>query len=360
MIYICNICEYDTDIKCNFDRHKKSDKHLKNRKKSNQILIIIENDNKTYICEICKKTFKHISSLSRHKTRECVKMKIIEKDSELKKKEVMIKEKDKQIDDIKDTDKFLKDVVKNQNKIIYGTSRLFHKNLSIINFLMAYVPTAPPLEYFKRERIEQIIYNGDVIKQNMEKYPEEKENHFPEHVIYTYNHNTLMDYLCGIIIEEYKKKDPRKQAMWISDIPRTIFTVNKKSKKKKDPNNLNDSSDNNNSDDSSDDSECENNDSIIAEWIYDKKGLYVKEIVIDPLMDYVLEKLKLYVENTRKWILDYDEDIDNLRKKQLKQDRLSIALEIISELKSKSIHNKLVKAIAPMFYMTPELRKTLE
>lgn len=357
MIYKCDICKYNTEFKSNLNRHLQSIEHKNKIKGSNKKYnnIEIEEDISTvicfFICEECNSAFKHKSSLSRHKLK-CTN--IIMKQQ----KDDIITYNDK-INELQDNGKFLKGVVKTQGKLLNNAGKLLGNNMSIINFLVKNVSSAPALEYFKRDRIEEIIYNGTVIKENIRKYPHEKENHFPEHVIYTYNHNVLLDYLCSIIVEEYKKKDPKKQAMWISDVPRTVFTVNKKRDKKKNKNinqnSINISSDSESEISSDSDSELE----IDTEWTYDKKGLYVKEIVIDPLMDYVLEKMRLYVENINKWLIE-NADKDNSHEKTKKQDKLSIALEIISELKSKSLHTKLVKAIAPMFYMTPELRKTLE
>ena len=64
--FCCNICDYITFRKSNYDRHILSDKHF--RKQS----AIIGNKNEqneqnAITCEICKKTYKSYSGLWRHR-----------------------------------------------------------------------------------------------------------------------------------------------------------------------------------------------------------------------------------------------------------------------------------------------------
>ena len=59
--FVCDICNYKTDIKCNYNRHLNSTKHHK-LVNCNEIKTI----NKVYNCE-CGNTYKYIQNLSRHK-----------------------------------------------------------------------------------------------------------------------------------------------------------------------------------------------------------------------------------------------------------------------------------------------------
>lgn len=342
--YYCNVCKYDANSLSNLLNHKKTKKHIglceKNKNVKNKILCI---------CDYCKKKFKHLSSLYRHKkTCEMIKNKNLIDNLTTNEKiyKIQVKEKDENV-------QFLKHIVDKKTDMLFGANKIM-KNMSVLKFLSSHINSAPPLEYFKKERIEEIINEGPIIKNNMIKYPDEKDNHFPEHIIYTNNHGVLLEYLSGLIVEEYKKKDPTKQAMWISDVPRIVFTVTKKSKKKKDENQ-------DNNDDNSEDNNIDNiseTDSVSvfeAEWIYDKNGLYVRELIIDPLLDYVLEKLKLYIDRSNEWIKNnWDSPY-----RDLKQDKISKALDIVSDIKGKSIHRKLVRAIAPKFHMSNDIMKRL-
>lgn len=323
-IYQCKECNYITDDLSNLVKHEKTSKHIKIKNNINSDV---------YICEYCKNKYKYISSLQRHKNK--CSMKIAEN--------VLIEN-----NIVKENNEFLKKMIEKKDDIIIGVGKLLTSNMTAMKFLTSNVNNPPILHHFRKDRIEEIINEDETIKQNNIKYPLEREMHFPEHVIYKYKHDVLLDYLSELIVKEYKKKDPRKQAMWVSDIPRTIFTVTKKTKKtdnniKTITNNLNES-----------ESENEliiNDNNFIVNWTYDKKGFYVRELVVDPLIEYVFDKMNKYIELTTKWI---KENFDSYLRES-KQDKLSIALDIIAEIKSKSINKKLVKEIAPRFYISQEI-----
>ena len=65
----CLICDYYTDIKCNYERHMKSEKHLK-----------LHTDSRVYECKYCKKSYKYSQGLSKHIKYSCKK----NKDEDLK------------------------------------------------------------------------------------------------------------------------------------------------------------------------------------------------------------------------------------------------------------------------------------
>lgn len=56
--YECKYCEYKTNIKCNYDKHLITDKHIKNKENS-----------KKYICKYCNKKYTHQSGLYRHQSK---------------------------------------------------------------------------------------------------------------------------------------------------------------------------------------------------------------------------------------------------------------------------------------------------
>ena len=87
----CNICDFTTDIKCNYNRHNLTQKHILNvkHKKSinssqltsanvsllmladNNLEKSLANNNTGYKCSKCGELFKHRSSMSRHKKQRC-------------------------------------------------------------------------------------------------------------------------------------------------------------------------------------------------------------------------------------------------------------------------------------------------
>jgi hypothetical protein len=68
--YICECCNYTSLRLFDYEKHLSTNKHL-NRQKEKNIIIPVKdsNDNINVIsCEFCGKTYKHASSLSRHKS----------------------------------------------------------------------------------------------------------------------------------------------------------------------------------------------------------------------------------------------------------------------------------------------------
>ena len=85
LLYICKKCDYSTDLKCNFLRHKKSKRHRnisRNKKNIKQedvnFLLPTAKPNtdmpQILFCKYCASPFSHRSSLSRHIKYSCNKM----------------------------------------------------------------------------------------------------------------------------------------------------------------------------------------------------------------------------------------------------------------------------------------------
>ena len=65
-MFNCELCNYSTNIKCNFIKHKNTKKH-KNRLLGDIHTIPHKPQNSTKImCEFCNKSFSRIDSLNRH------------------------------------------------------------------------------------------------------------------------------------------------------------------------------------------------------------------------------------------------------------------------------------------------------
>ena len=65
-IYVCDICDYSTSRKSQYDRHLATDKHNINVLAINgnaPAIVKVPND---YTCTLCKKTYKDPSGLWRH------------------------------------------------------------------------------------------------------------------------------------------------------------------------------------------------------------------------------------------------------------------------------------------------------
>lgn len=59
--YCCEDCDYTTSYKCDWDKHLKTAKHQKKLK------ISFKKSQNIILCNFCGKTYKHLSSYSRHK-----------------------------------------------------------------------------------------------------------------------------------------------------------------------------------------------------------------------------------------------------------------------------------------------------
>ena len=65
--YGCKICDYTTCKKSSYDKHLVSSKHKKLLKSCSKVAQYCENENKTYACEQCDKTYKSYVGLWKHR-----------------------------------------------------------------------------------------------------------------------------------------------------------------------------------------------------------------------------------------------------------------------------------------------------
>jgi len=63
MDYNCKLCNYNTSVKCNYDKHIKT---LKHKNKEEEHLLYIQNNIDNFICNICNKKLSSRQSLNNH------------------------------------------------------------------------------------------------------------------------------------------------------------------------------------------------------------------------------------------------------------------------------------------------------
>lgn len=243
---------------------------------------------------------------------------ILEKDCIIlkleKEKEQCEKELYKQKSEIHEKDKiFAQDIakttVKTTNTVVSG-----------LTYARQNYPNAPELK--KLDSYNELGENDQLIERLLF-YSEKKK---------------IADYIGDFLVKFYKKNDPNIQSLWTTDITRLTFIVRQILKKKTD-------------------------------WGYDKKGIKVCKIIIDPLLDNIKSILKQYINEINdiikgKKMDDFSEDedgyesegdykrhknppeLDNNAKIKLVNSQKT-AVQIITDIDNKTLAKNIVKYISP-------------
>jgi hypothetical protein len=142
---------------------------------------------------------------------------------------------------------------------------------------------------------------------------EESKDKIIESVLHYYKQNALHKYLGDFIIKAYKKEDPAKQPVWNSDTARLTYMIRELAKKNR--------------------------------WVVDKKGIKMKEKIINPLITYLKVLIKPYL----------DEWTDQMKDMNLSNKQMSILLKKIEigniSLESKTLADDIARYIAPHLYI---------
>lgn len=131
-------------------------------------------------------------------------------------------------------------------------------------------------------------------------------------LVLKYELGNLDNYLVELIESIHKSDDPSKQSFWFSDLSRLSGIVRQ----------------------------------IVGDkpkWVRDKKGIEITKYVIDPLLDTINELMREYIElGTKKESLckdKYDEKLVSI-------DQVMYASQIISSIRDRSLHEKILEKLA--------------
>jgi hypothetical protein len=340
--YICKKCSYVTNRKENYKRHLKSKLHIKITKE--------KTDKKNFTCDNCFSKFTTNFSLQRH-NEKCIKMenntnstkyidneteKIIEgfgKKTRLVIENLILKEKIKHLTENKEEVlKSKEELSKTKDKHIeylqqtnIENSRMSHiSQLSAINFASMYYNKSIGMIGVdkKAQKIDKGIRQLPDMKIWIKESPELADQYVAEKLIVLYNNDKFIDYICSVIHNAYKTEDPLDQTIWSTDVSRLVYIVRITLEKEN-------------------------------KWEYDKKGVRIKQSIIDPLLDEVQDIMVEYVEKIHT-LSKSNAKIDYLKKLEL----VNIAKTIIHELKNRlSIKNRIIKALAPMFFLERSVKQ---
>lgn len=301
MIYECNICNYTTNRKSNYDNHCNSKRHEKmciNEQLKQEKTTLNEAKrslNHDFFCDFCNLSFKKNYLLSRH-LRICTPKRFKSESDKLQ----------TQIESLIDKNRALETEVKFLRNVVTSAGSLMHESMSAINFLSKSYKNTPLLENLdSTAKIKSIVELND-----------NSSDDFIERLSYEYRQKTLPKFLGKFFIDNYKKKNPEEQSIWNSDATRLTYIIRVM---------VND----------------EHN------WDIDKKGKKVKTRIIDPVLKYLKDTINEFIENINSSYVNSLKGSDKTRF----IDKLEGSSKIIKEIDEGNLANDILKFITPYFYI---------
>lgn len=310
--YLCKECNYTTSKQANYKRHLTSKKHTKKvsmnthgyvtppkilsesyEMESNKNCKSIS-DNDNLICTFCKQTFTRSDNLKRHLKRcndnEQAKLKDINKELENENKILKIQ--------VQHYSSEKKHYVKENDyykQLVMEAGTIVKKSMSTLSYAMNNYENAPDIKTITLDDI--IKHEPDNIK-------------LAEYILSAYKRKTLPQYLGDIIINLYKKTNPKKQSLWNTDDSRYTYILKEL---------LGDTSN----------------------WIIDKKGVKTTKYIINPLVVHVRKLLEDYNKAT---------DLSDLKSNKEKMDILiensRALLDLVNDIDNKILEKDILKYIS--------------
>jgi len=367
--YNCEICNYTTDNKTNYNNHLHTKTHINN---------ITPIDN--FCCTECLKIFKHKSSLCKHrktcnkniennnyisdinniindktvnnnviienlllkqqiqflKEKKEIESKLIK--SELESKLIKEKTENKMLQkQSKEKTKYTKQLLKtkdeqidliqknNLDSVKHAYSEGKMNALTFVSVCYNKTPKMPSLPK-DAEYVVTDVKSDKQIKYWIDKRPDFADEYIAERLLHIYERKDFANYICSIVFKAYRKDDPAEQTFWASDVSRLIYIVRSTLNQK-------------------------------DEWVYDKKGLIIKESIIDPLLNEVyniITKYKKYMEDKYLHSTIQEESDYYISKLPI----LKIAEKLIKDFRNRqSIKNQILRVLAPMFFLDRDIEK---
>jgi len=313
MKYFCELCDYTTDIKFAYERHLTAKKHIINAK--NKLLTDSsqtpqDSQSKEIKCPYCNMKYSRVNNLTRHK-KVCTENPDNKKDSvELLKNNLthaleMIKKLEEDKKNLETDKQQLNDNISHYKSLLNNAGLVIKKSVSALSYVATNYKDAPKLD-----KLDDYSYL---------QYEDENDDFDLLEIVFTnYRENKLHKYLGDIIIKAYKKGDPSKQSIWNSDASRLTYLIRDLIKKKPD-------------------------------WTLDKGGVKTTKYIIDPLLYYLRELLRKFIdENCLENFIGIDTDM-RFKKRIADLDTTS---QIIYQVTNKYLAPEIIKYIAPHFSLT--------
>lgn len=312
-IYKCDLCNYETTFHGTWYNHKNSKKHkllieqqeINDNEMNNKKIIKSKTDKlkKDHEIELLKQKIKYLEN----------EKKIFSKQLESNKEQLeSTKEQfENHIETLRLENKF-------QKELINSAGGMIQKSMNTMSYLLTNYNDAPCLSQ---------LNDYSVMSKSID--------YFIKDLIFYMKKNMLDKYIGDFIVKQYKKDDPKLQAMWSSDTDRLNYFIrefinnkdlvimeDKKTKKNQKSTKINQ-----------------------LHWISDKKGIKMANHVINPLLNYICNINAQYLLQKAKdnELLDLDKVRNNLEDMQ-------IIASINSEIKNNNLSKNINKYIAPHFY----------
>ena len=145
-----------------------------------------------------------------------------------------------------------------------------------------------------------------------------EDTDFLDFILAYHCRNSLDKYLGDFLIVYYKKENPEDQSLWNSDTARLTYIVRQLLHNNK------------------------------TDWVIDKKGVKVKEYIIDPLMNHIKRSCEEYVEkstNYKYFMKHTATECESIMNK------IQYCTTLIKDITDGITSDKIVKYLAPYFYL---------
>jgi hypothetical protein len=376
--YICRACNYRTQRASNLERHKKTEKHIKNQdardndsffapesapeepapepeEPSNAQLSKmapgktrsnkqIKTQEGKIICSDCGASFGYIKNYNRHIKFRCKKPNSTDEndstsdssDSETK----YIYEKSKSSKKLNDgTTEIMKmmiemkkDIEKLSNtqnseksdiiKIAKSTAETSNKSVSMLKFAMKKLNSAPPIKQLEKKDVPKLItYVPDG------KTDEKNPHSIEEIIIHKFCKNILVDFVGDAIIECYSNSNPKKQSMWGTDVARLMFIIKERV-----------------------------GDTNKTEWVKDHNGTKILKIIIKPIYEKIKDMMQEYTIKIHNMIKEESSHIKSAKlTKQSEQ-----AFKLVGIIYGKKLQKSTLKYIASHFGLSSSIINNID
>lgn len=293
--YVCKPCGFKSNRKTDYTRHVASRKHSE-KVDADTITHLAEHEisptaENVYTCPNCHNNFSRGSSLSRHK-KTCMENLLKEKDNIIQHTEIDTLKKQMQMmqEQLSVFTTLVKSTTINQS----GSKPA----ITSINYVINNYNDAPPLT-------KLLSYDHML---------ESKTQTIVDIICMYHESNTLDKFIGDFIIKSYKKTDHKKQSMWNTDSSRFTYLIKEFYETGK------------------------------SSWVIDKRGVKTQECIIQPVLDYLKDTLKTYVE----------EELSQTRKTGVFKQRTATAGIVLEILGSGKLGDDIIKYIAPFFYLNKD------